>query len=65
AHNREKDLQLFKDEITELMAGEIVSRYYYQKGQIKYNLKSDTDVEQALKLVSSKQKMDSILHVNN
>jgi carboxyl-terminal processing protease len=65
AHNREKDLQLFKDEITELMAGEIVSRYYYQEGQIKYNLKSDTDVEKAIELVSSKAKMDSVLSVNN
>ncbi|MGM0625036.1 MAG: S41 family peptidase [Bacteroidota bacterium] len=65
AHDREKDLKLFKDEISDLLANEIVGRYYYQEGQIKYGLHSDPDVEKALEILSDPEKMESILTVNN
>lgn len=65
AHDREKDLKLFEDEIKELLAEEIVSRYYYQPGQIQYRLKSDPDVKQAIEILSNTQQMDSVLTTVN
>lgn len=50
-HNLDQDLEHFKPEISELMADEIISRYYYQKGAIKAALKDDHDVEKALEIL--------------
>jgi carboxyl-terminal processing protease len=50
-HNIDQDLEHFKEEISELMADEIISRYYYQKGAIKASLMDDLDVEKALEIL--------------
>jgi len=51
-HNLDQDLDHFKTEISELLADEIVSRYYYQKGAIKASLRDDADISKALDLLS-------------
>ncbi len=61
AHDRDKDLRLFKDEIKELLAEEIVGRYYYRKGRIKYSLNSDKEVENAVEILSDAEKIQDIL----
>jgi carboxyl-terminal processing protease len=50
-HNLDQDLNHFKDEISNLLADEIVSRYYYQKGAIKAALRDDSDVKEALDIL--------------
>ena len=50
-HNLDQDMEHFKKEISELLADEIVSRYYYQKGAIKAALRNDSDVEKALDIL--------------
>lgn len=47
-HNLAQDMEHFKDEISSLLADEIVSRYYYQKGAIKVSLRDDADIDKAL-----------------
>ncbi|MGM0649059.1 MAG: S41 family peptidase [Bacteroidota bacterium] len=61
AHDREKDLELFKDEIKNLLAEEIIGRYYYRKGKIKYNLKSDPEIEKAMEILDNPEKTKEIL----
>lgn len=51
AHDIDKDLVNFKDEVSEILTDEIISRYYYQKGAIKAALKDDEDVEKALEIL--------------
>jgi len=50
-HNLDMDLEHFKKEISELLADEIVSRYYYQKGAIKAALRDDSDISKALDIL--------------
>jgi carboxyl-terminal processing protease len=50
-HNIDQDLEHFKKEISELLADEIISRYYYQKGAIKAALKDDKDIDKALEIL--------------
>jgi carboxyl-terminal processing protease len=50
-HNLDQDMEHFKKEISELLADEIVSRYYYQKGAIKAALRDDSDVKKALDIL--------------
>lgn len=50
-HNLDQDLDHFKAEIDELLADEIISRYYYQKGAIKAALRDDADVKKAIDML--------------
>lgn len=49
----DKDLNLFKDEICELLEDEIVSRYYYQKGAIRAAIDGDKGIEKAIAELNS------------
>ena len=61
AHDKEKDLRVFKEEIKKLLAGEIISRYYYQKGSIQFAIKTDTEIEKAIEILSDSSLYNSIL----
>jgi len=47
-----KSLEINKSEIEDLLSLEIIKRYYYQKGEIKYTLRSDKDLKIALELLN-------------
>ncbi|MBN2636375.1 MAG: S41 family peptidase [Prolixibacteraceae bacterium] len=51
--NLDKDLELFKEEISSLLKDEIVSRYYYQKGSIRAAIHEDEGIQQAINELSS------------
>jgi len=51
--NLEKDLKEFREEISELLKDEIVTRYYYQKGAIKSSLKDDKGLKKAIEELNS------------
>jgi carboxyl-terminal processing protease len=48
----EKDIQLFRNEISYLMRDEIVSRYYYQKGSVRATLGSDPIILKAREVLN-------------
>lgn len=60
-HNKDEDLQNFKEEIKAMISNEIVSRYYYQKGRIKFNLKRDQEIKEAINLLLDANKYNKIL----
>ena len=64
SHDKFKDLQTFKDEIEELLAEEIVSRYYYQKGRIEKMLESDPNIDTALSVLHNPNRYNKILNKN-
>ena len=49
----EKDMTIFSDEIKSLLKGEIVSRYYYQKGAIRASINEDEVITKALQELKS------------
>jgi len=52
AHDRNKDLEFFKNEIKYLINKEIIGRYYYEKGQTEFMLlNDDPEVEKGLDLL--------------
>ncbi len=59
--DKSTDLIRFKKEISELLALEIISRYYYQKGKIEASLKIDPDLAEATKLLKDNKIYSSIL----
>ena len=61
SHNKQRDLELFEKEISEIISNEIVSRYYYQKGRIIYNLQNDKEVSKAIEILSNPTEYNRIL----
>lgn len=59
--NKDKDLQLHKEEIAQILENEIVSRYYYQSGRIEHSLKNDPRVNEAVKVINTTEKYKQIL----
>ena len=51
--NLDKDLELFKEEICQLLEDEIVSRYYYQKGAIRAAINNDNGIKKAIEELNS------------
>lgn len=60
-HNLSRDLDNKRSEITEYLAGEIASRYYYDNGRLIQSLKDDKALEQAKKILSDRKELERIL----
>ena len=56
-----KNIQDTKKEVSELLSLEIIKRYYYQKGEIQYSLRTDKDLKVALDILKKDGKYTSIL----
>ena len=59
--NKNDDLQKSKEDIKEILTGEIMSRYFYQKGRIKAGLNFDVEVEKAIEVLKNKEEYSQIL----
>jgi carboxyl-terminal processing protease len=60
-NDKETDLKAFREEVEEFLRDEIVGRYYYQEGQIRTNLRDDTQLHKALDVLKNIEQYDSIL----
>lgn len=54
-------LEHFKEDIKELIASEIIVRYYGNKGSIEYNLREDSDIKEAYKILADSDEYKKIL----
>jgi carboxyl-terminal processing protease len=61
SENKDSDLAKHKEEIKKILKIEIVSRYYYQKGQIIASLGEDPDVAKAIEVLNEKDSYIAIL----
>lgn len=60
-HNLDRDLDHFSKDIKELIALEIVKRYYFQEGVILQQLKDDDDIKEALEVLHNETEYKKIL----
>ena len=61
SHNIDRDFDIFKDDICELLAHELATRYYYQRGAIIQGIKSDSTILRARALVKDEEAYKQIL----
>jgi carboxyl-terminal processing protease len=50
-----RDLERYKPEIKQYIASEIVKRYYYERGELQFNLRGDKTLEKALEVLGNKE----------
>jgi carboxyl-terminal processing protease len=61
AHDKEKDLHTFSEEIRSFLYEEIASRYFYQKGRILASLDEDPDLAKAIETLQNPSLFTSVL----
>lgn len=61
AINLDKDLDLFRKEISELIEDEILERYFYQAGALENAARKDSTVLKAIELLNNRARYDAIL----
>ncbi len=61
AHDKNKDLRIFKDEIIDLLSEEIISRYYFQVGRVEHAIAHDEEVKKAVEILDNQEKYTGIL----
>ena len=59
--DKKNDVQKHKAEIVHEIENEIISRYYFEKGMIKMNLRNDAEIESAIKLLNDPMKYKALL----
>ncbi|MEN9744008.1 MAG: hypothetical protein RLZZ65_1813 [Bacteroidota bacterium] len=59
--SKERDLDKFEQEIKELVADEIISRYYFQEGRAKQTLQSDPVVKKGIEILQKPEQYNTIL----
>ncbi|MCI5710225.1 MAG: S41 family peptidase [Prevotella sp.] len=64
-HNISKDLDIHKSLIKQVIANDLMAAYYFQAGAIRCNLRYDKQWKEAVKLLSDKDRYDSILKGKN
>jgi carboxyl-terminal processing protease len=59
--SKKNDLQQNKEEIKQVLENEIASRYFYEKGRYETNFKYDRELAQAVKTMTDRSQVASIL----
>lgn len=59
--SKERDLEKFKEEIISILEGEIITRYYYQKGRAKDSFKNDIVLNKGIEILQNQSEYNKIL----
>jgi carboxyl-terminal processing protease len=63
-HNKTRDLQTYKHEISQLINEEIVGKYFYQQGRIRTMLTDDRQLDAAINILLNSNRYNKILNNN-
>ncbi|MEJ2005576.1 MAG: S41 family peptidase [Cyclobacteriaceae bacterium] len=61
AKSKEKDLDLYENQIRTLLEEEITGRYYLERGSIESTFDADPDLQEAIKVLNEPARLNSIL----
>ena len=61
AHPVDRDLEVFREEISGMLADQMMTRYYMQEGLIEYNVRSDKGIRRALEVLSDTEEYEKLL----
>ncbi|MEA3317425.1 MAG: S41 family peptidase [Bacteroidota bacterium] len=61
SHDKYKDLEVFKEEIKQILEEEIVGRYYYTEGIVQTSLERDKQFFKAIEVLEDKERYNKLL----
>ncbi len=59
--SKERDIEKFKSQISQILENEIVSRYYYQKGRAEHSFREDDYIKKSLEVLKDISRYNTIL----
>jgi carboxyl-terminal processing protease len=60
-HDKKADIEKSKDQLSELLADEIASRFYFQRGRIESSFNRDLEIKKAVEVLKNKQFYSDII----
>jgi carboxyl-terminal processing protease len=60
--SKNNDIDRFKDEISQVLESELITRYFYQKGSIESSIKYDDEVKKAVEILSDPIQYTTVLN---
>ena len=60
-HDLNHDLDIHREEISRILAAEIMTRYYYDEGRIQQSIRGDKDIEKAIEVLSDTARYKALL----
>lgn len=63
SHTLEREMSLYRPEVTELLESELAGRYFYDWGMVEYSLSRDTQVREAINVAGDRARYASLLRV--
>ncbi len=61
AHSIDRDMNVFREEITSFLTMQFIQRYYFMEGTIEYNVQHDDEIIEAVKLFANKKEYHKLL----
>ena len=61
-HSIDRDMNLFREEITTFLTEQFIQRYYYQEGLLEYQMHHDEVIDKALEVLADPEAYYAILH---
>lgn len=61
AHSIDRDMELFKDQISSFLAEQFMQRYYYTEGVMAYKVRHDKEVEKAVEILAHPDEYQKLL----
>ncbi len=59
--DKQQELYRYREEISDMLKGEILTRYYYERGRIEGSLTNDPDVKKAMEIMGNAKEYSKIL----
>ncbi|MCU0457520.1 MAG: S41 family peptidase [Bacteroidales bacterium] len=61
SHTLERELTLFRSDVTELIESELAGRYFYDWGMVQYSVSRDTQIKEAVNIAGNPARYASLL----
>jgi carboxyl-terminal processing protease len=61
SHTLEREMTLYRSEVTELLESELAGRYFYDWGMVEYSLSRDTQIKEAISIAGDRTRYGSLL----
>ncbi len=61
SHTLDRDMDLYRNDVTELIESELAGRYFYDKGMVEYSISRDTQIREAIRIAGERDRYISLL----
>ena len=62
SHTLDRDMDLYRNDVTELIESELAGRYFYDRGMVEYSISRDTQIKEAIRIAGERDRYLSLLN---